>query len=181
MEPSVEQVLSYRSAGEKGPPVRGKTRTVLLVLIVLLGSAVLLVLGPTFLFLGAVFNSTIDEPEARSSIAALAGGAGNLPGSLRVVKAIRNGDGPDGPTYYYKLSISPAEMDAFKQNVRREIERFARDDLQDGDTLDVLPGFDYPRWWRPRDLPDAELLHSRYEWFVLSRQTGTVYVLTFSS
>jgi hypothetical protein len=179
MDQSVEQVLSYRSAGEKGPPVRGKARTVLLVLILLLGTIVLLVLGPSFLLLAAVaFNSTIDEPEARADVAWLAGGAGNAPASLRIVKAVRD-DGFGDSSQWYKLRVDPAEISAFKDNVRREMERQAPDDIRDADTMDAIP-FDPPRWWRPRELPDAELLHDHYHWLVFSRGTGMVYVLSYS-
>ena len=124
MDPSLEQVLSYRGTRESAFRRRSTTRTVLLILIVLLGAGVLLVLGPSFILLASLaFSHTIDEPEARSSIAALAGGAGNVPGSLRVVKAASD-DAWDGSTYWYKLSVSPTEMDAFKQNVRRDMMRF---------------------------------------------------------
>lgn len=181
MNPLPQPVLSYRGSSERASPVRRRVRTVLLVLMVLLGAPVVLYLGVGLVLLvHSPFTSTVAEPEAWADIASLAGGPGNVPGSLRIAKAIRD-DAPDGSSYYYKLSMNPAEMDAFKQNVRREMERFTPGDLRDGDTLDVLPGFDYPRWWRPRDLPDAELLHSHYHWFVFSRQTGTVYVLTFDS
>jgi hypothetical protein len=178
MEPSVEQVLSYGGARDKGPPVKGKARTVLLVLTVLLGAGVLLVLGPSFLLLAAVaFNRTIDEPEARADVAWLAGGAGNAPASLRVLKAVCE-DGPDSSVRWYKLWVNPAEMDAFKANVRHEMERGSPGDVQDADTLDRLPAFDPPRWWRPQELPDAELLHHHYHWLVVSRRTGTVYLLS---
>jgi hypothetical protein len=180
MEPSVEQVLSYRNAGEKRPPVRRKARTVLLILIVLLGTAVLMVLGPSFLFLAAVaFNSTIDEREARADVATLTGGAGKTPASLQIVKAVRD-DGFGDSSQWYKLRVNPAEMDAFKDNVRRALERQTPDAVKEADTIDTIP-FDAPRWWRPRDLPDAELLHDHYHWLVFSRRTGTVYVLTFTT
>ena len=180
MEPSVEQVLSYRNSGEKRPPVRRKASTVLLVLIVLFGTALIMVFGPGLLFLAAVaFNSTIDEPEAKADVAALAGGAGKTPASLQIVKAVRD-DGFGDSSQWYKLRVNPAEIDAFKDNVRREMERQARDDVKEADTIDAIP-FDPPRWWRPRDLPDAELLHDHYHWLVFSRRTGTVYVLTFTT
>ena len=148
----------------------------LLVLIILLGAAVLLVLGPMFLFLGAVaFNSTIGEPEARADVVSLAGGAGDVPASLRIVKAVRD-DGFGDTSEGYKLWVDPSEIDAFKRNVRREMERNCAGPRHRSGHAGFAAAVRW-RWWRPRDLPDAELFHDQYHWLVFSRRTGTVYVL----
>jgi hypothetical protein len=142
----------------------------------LYGTGVLVVLGPSLLFLAYLeFNQTIDEPEARAYVAGLAGGAGNLPGSLRIVKAIRD-PGFGDEVRWYKLSVSPAEVDAFKGSVRREMERRAPADVSDADDPQALAESGAPGWWRPRDLPDPDLLRGRFSTFVFSPQTGTVYV-----
>jgi hypothetical protein len=147
---------------------------------IMIGGALLFMLGVMVMAnrdvaLRWVFSRSIGGSEAKRSVAAWAGGESQVPKSLRVV-ATRADPGRDS-TSWYKFSLHPADVPALKQSVLESVgQRFPPD--ADADDWGLLPSkSEWPGWWNPDELPDADLYQDQVTHLVFSQRTGLVYVV----
>jgi hypothetical protein len=79
----------------------------------------------------------------------------------------------DGTSRHFQLKVPPSDIPLLKAYASTTL----GPEANDADDWLLLPGGAPPPWWRPRDLPDGDLLTSGDRGFVFSAKTGIVYVV----